>query len=226
MKNIGIYKITSPSNKIYIGQSIDIDKRFKTYLRYSCKSQPKLLASLNKYGSENHIYEIIELCNANELSIKEKYYVDLYDSFNNGLNIRDGGGNSAKLSQEQKEKISKSLTGVKHSKERIEANRKGQLGKKLSEEHKKKIKLGSTKPNLGKKASLETRLKQSLSHIGKPSNRLGCKLTEEQKKYLSNINKGENNPNFGVAKSQESKNKVSESLKLYWANKKLSLCQK
>lgn len=226
MKKIGIYKITSPSGKIYIGQSIDIENRFKTYLRYSCKSQPKLLASLKKYGSQNHVYEIIELCNIGDLSIKEKYYVDLYDSFNNGLNIRDGGGNSAKLSKEQKDKISKSLKGVKHSITRIEANRKGQLGKKLTEQHKENIRLGSTKPNLGKKASLETRLKQSISHKGKSNNRLGTKLTEEQKKHLSNLNKGKNNPNFGVAKSEESKNKVSESLKLYWANKKSLSCQK
>lgn len=62
MKKIGIYKITSPSGKIYIGQSVDIENRFKTYLRYSCKSQPKLLASLKSYGSENHIYEILLIC--------------------------------------------------------------------------------------------------------------------------------------------------------------------
>jgi len=34
---IGIYKITSPSNKVYIGQSINIEKRFKSYKRYDCK---------------------------------------------------------------------------------------------------------------------------------------------------------------------------------------------
>ncbi len=30
---IGIYKITNPEGKIYIGQSIDIDRRFKEYKR-------------------------------------------------------------------------------------------------------------------------------------------------------------------------------------------------
>lgn len=225
MKKIGIYKITSPSNKTYIGQSVDIEKRFKTYKRLNCKSQKKLYASFLKYGVENHKFEIIEECEIVVLDKLEKYYVDFYNTFNTklGLNIRDGGGNSAKLSEEQKQKISNSLKGKNHSKERIEANRKGQLGKKLSEEHKEKIRLNNTKPNLGKKASLETRLKQSLSHLCKQQ-RLGCKLTEAQKKHLSEINKGSKNPNFGKKRSEESKLKTSEKLKQYWLNKKL--CQK
>lgn len=225
MIKTGIYKITSPSNKIYIGQSVDIDKRFKAYKRLSCKSQRKLYNSLLKYGFENHIFEIIEECSINLLNEREKFFVVFYNTFNskNGLNIRDGGGNSAKLSEEQKKKISNSLKGVKHSEDRIKANRNGQLGKKLSEEHKEKIRLNSAKPNLGKKASLETRLKQSLSHLGNKQ-RLGAKLTNEQKTYLSEINKGEKNPNFGKKRSDESKNKTSEKLKAYWLNKKL--CQK
>lgn len=221
MKKIGIYKITSPSGKIYIGQSVDIENRFKTYLRYSCKSQPKLFASLKKYGSENHKYEILHICTKEELSMQEKYYVDLFKSFesNNGLNVRDGGGNVAKLSEEQKIKISKSLTGKKHSLERINANIKAQTGKKLTECHKLKIKLSNKKANLGKKASIETRIKQSLAHKGQKT-RLGSNLTDEQKKHLSEINLGINNPNYGIKKSEESKNKTSESLKRYWENKK------
>ena len=40
---VGIYKITSPSGKIYIGQSIDIQKRFKHYKQlHNCKNPEKL----------------------------------------------------------------------------------------------------------------------------------------------------------------------------------------
>ena len=47
---IGIYKITSPSNKIYIGQSINIERRFNSYKNLShCKQQIKLYNSLQKY---------------------------------------------------------------------------------------------------------------------------------------------------------------------------------
>ena len=47
---IGIYKITSPNNKVYIGQSVDIEKRLKRYKNLNCKKQSKIYNSLNKYG--------------------------------------------------------------------------------------------------------------------------------------------------------------------------------
>lgn len=47
---IGIYKITSPSNKIYIGQSIDIDKRKEYYSKLRCQGQRRLFYSLQKHG--------------------------------------------------------------------------------------------------------------------------------------------------------------------------------
>ena len=47
---IGIYKITSPSNKIYIGQSIDIEKRFYYYRKLYCLKQVKLYRSFIKIG--------------------------------------------------------------------------------------------------------------------------------------------------------------------------------
>lgn len=221
MKVIGIYKITSPSGKIYIGQSVNCYERFKCYKRYACKSQSKLYASLKKYGSENHTYEILEECSIDDLSSKEKYYVDLFSSFNtdHGLNVRDGGGNRAKLSDDQKRKISNSLRGVKHSPERIDKNRKSQLGKKLSEEHKNKIRLNSKKPNLGKKASVETREKQRIAHLGQ-KNRLGKNHTEETKSKLSEMMSGSKNPNFGKKRTEESKSKTSESLKKYWNDKR------
>ena len=61
-KIIGIYKITSPTNRIYIGSSNDIYNRWCSYKNLKCKSQTKLYNSLLKYGAENHIFEIIENC--------------------------------------------------------------------------------------------------------------------------------------------------------------------
>ena len=74
MKICGIYKITSPSGRIYIGQSIDIQKRWNQYKYNSCKSQTKLYNSLKKYGWENHKFEIIEECSKEELSNREKFW--------------------------------------------------------------------------------------------------------------------------------------------------------
>ena len=82
----GIYKITSPSKKVYIGQSIDIEKRFKQYKRLDCKKQPKLYNSLKKYNPENHVFEIIEECLVEQLNEKEIYWKQHYNSIKEGLN--------------------------------------------------------------------------------------------------------------------------------------------
>lgn len=111
----GIYKITSPNNSVYIGQSTDIYKRFEHYHNESCKKQKRLYNSFKKYGSKNHKFEIIHQCDEGQLNELEKYYVDLFQSFNNkmGLNLKDGGGAYGKHSQETIEKIRQASTGRK-----------------------------------------------------------------------------------------------------------------
>lgn len=85
---IGIYKITSPSKRFYIGQSVNIEKRFCSYKRLGCKGQPKLYNSFKKYGVENHTFEIIQECDVSELNDLERYYQDLYCVLVNGLNLK------------------------------------------------------------------------------------------------------------------------------------------
>ena len=65
---VGIYKITSLNNKIYIGQSIDILKRQNEYLKCYCKNQIKLYNSILKYGWKNHKFEILTLCYPEQLN--------------------------------------------------------------------------------------------------------------------------------------------------------------
>jgi hypothetical protein len=105
---IGIYKITSPSNKIYIGQSINIEKRYYIYSLKSCKTQIKLYHSFLKYGFNNHMFQILEECEESELNNRERYYQDLYNSTGkNGLNCRltETNDKSGKLSEETIEKM-------------------------------------------------------------------------------------------------------------------------
>jgi len=73
---IGIYKITSPSGRIYIGQSVDINRRLSRYKNLSkqVSSSIKLYRSLLKHGPENHIFEIVELCEKPFLNEKERYW--------------------------------------------------------------------------------------------------------------------------------------------------------
>jgi group I intron endonuclease len=108
---IGIYKITSPSNKIYIGQSSNIETRWYHYERLNCKNQYKLYNSLQKYGWENHKFEIIEECNLEQLNEREIYWGVQYSVLcEDGLNLRLGNGNGT-FSKESKDKMSKAKKG-------------------------------------------------------------------------------------------------------------------
>lgn len=84
--NIGIYRIISPTGRIYVGQSRDLNKRFNDYFSLKCKGQIKLYRSFIKYGVNNHIFEIIEICGIDELNINERKWQDFYRSVENGLN--------------------------------------------------------------------------------------------------------------------------------------------
>lgn len=79
MKVIGIYKIISPTGKIYIGQSTDVHRRLKIYKTNFCKGQPRLHNSFLKHGTAAHIYEVIKECTVEELNIWERHYQDEYD---------------------------------------------------------------------------------------------------------------------------------------------------
>jgi group I intron endonuclease len=173
---VGIYKITNPKNAIYIGQSIDIIKRFNSYKVLDCKNQKKLYHSLKKYGFENHKFEIITECDIDQLNNLERYYQDLYNVLDNkfGLNCKLTASNdrSGKHSDDIKNKISIAHTGKKKP-YMVERNKK-YIGKKASDETKLKMSIAQT----GRKASDETRKK--LSEVQK-----GRKLSEEHKRKLS-----------------------------------------
>ncbi len=147
---IGIYKITSPNNNVYIGQSVNIEKRFSKYRSGECVSQYALFRSLIKYGWINHRFEILEECLKNELNIRERYYQEFFDvTSKNGLNCHLVGADGKKqvLSTETIEKMSKK------AKERVVSELKKKnhseimTGRKYSDEHKRKISIA----NKGKK---------------------------------------------------------------------------
>lgn len=113
---IGIYKITNPNNKIYIGQSINIEKRIVRYKRLDCVKQSKLYRSLNKYGVESHKYEVVEECNISLLNQRERYYQDKYDCVNSGLNLIATKTNdrSGYASEETKSKLKAKVLTEEH----------------------------------------------------------------------------------------------------------------
>lgn len=151
MKVSGIYKITNPNGRIYIGQSQDIHKRFLQYKNISnnIKRQVRLYNSLKKHGSDNHLFEIIEECSFEKLNKRERYWQDYYDATSiNNLNCILTGYDEvkSKMSDESKLKISKARKNQIISKQHREKISKAKKGIKLSKEHKENI----GKNNVGK----------------------------------------------------------------------------
>lgn len=97
--NCGIYKITNLiNNKVYIGQSIEISKRWKAHISYANNKLSKeyntsIHNAIRKYGENNFKFEIIENCRKEDLDNKEKYWIKFYDSINRnkGYNLTTGG---------------------------------------------------------------------------------------------------------------------------------------
>lgn len=175
-KIIGIYKITSPSGKIYIGQSKDVLSRQNGYKYVRCKKQYKLYRSLLKYGWEAHKFEVIHYCSVDKLNELEIDYIMMYNCFNtsHGLNLKDGG--QSPLTQESRDKIRKSLTGRKQSKELIEKCRLAHIGLKRSEETKIRMSIAMTGISHG---ALTSEHKQKIS----TSNKGKVRSEEARRKY-------------------------------------------
>jgi group I intron endonuclease len=125
---VGIYKIISPTNKIYIGQSTNIEKRFEGYKKLYCKTQTKLYNSLKKYGWESHKTEILEECTENDLLERETYWKNYYKVLQIPSLCCRIDGKGGKNSKKTNILISKGNTGVSRNK-----------GIPKSEEHKKKL---------------------------------------------------------------------------------------
>lgn len=147
---IGIYKITNPKGKIYIGKSINLENRKKSYSRLSqIKGQPLIYNSIIKYGWENHMFEIQEECSLEEINDREIYWINTFNCIKEGLNLKQGGegGNhhpetilkmrNTKLNKKQPWSIPQATIMGKANK-----------GKIRTEEFKNNVRLNNSKPIL------------------------------------------------------------------------------
>lgn len=120
---VGIYKITSPTGKVYIGQSWNLQQRANAYKQLNCTKQPKLHSSLLKHGWANHTFEIIHALPSDIdqtiLNTYETHYWQQYlDCGHQMLNVKEPGSNG-RHSKESKQKITNSKLGKKRSAETI-----------------------------------------------------------------------------------------------------------
>ena len=123
-----IYKITNiQNNKVYIGQTIrPIEQRFKRHLNDALNNilDTHFARAIRKYGKENFIIEEIDKAKTQEeLNQKEQYWIQHYNSVEDGYNETDAiskcGGNTYKSKTEEemliiKDKIRQTKVGAKN----------------------------------------------------------------------------------------------------------------
>lgn len=134
----GIYKIINNiNNKVYIGSSDQLYKRFQSHksgLINNKHDNPHLQNSFNKYGINNFSFEIIEYCN--NLFERESYYFSLYQEncYNIRIIIESNKGIKRIYNKEQALKVSKALKGkIPKNLNTIQQNRRKKVAKYIDE---------------------------------------------------------------------------------------------
>lgn len=112
------------TGKKYIGQTVEKLQR-RVVRHFRTINETKISRAIQKYSKYDFVYGVVEEVNdRNFLDEREKFWIQYYDSVNNGFNIKEGG---------------KCARGFKQSKSSIEKRRQKLLGRPLSEEHKQKL---------------------------------------------------------------------------------------
>lgn len=228
---IGIYKITNTINNMcYIGKSLCIEDRLKQH-KNGIKSNEHLQNAIRKYGIENFKFEILEECSRENYNLRERYWINFYDSMNNGYNETSGGENipGYKMSQESRKKMSEikllaikngTANFLKNLNHNVSGKRNPMYGKHFTEKSKKKMSnslKGKIPHNINKicinngkhnkyinKEELNNYLGEWKQGTLKPSNGFkGHKHSEETKRKISESNKGR-------TISKETRKKISE----------------
>lgn len=211
MKKIGIYKIVNPTGKVYIGQSLDVEKRMLHYKKLQCKDQQLLYNSILKYGFNSHKISIVVVCDAEQLNDLERFYIKKFKSNvrKHGLNLTSGGrdyfyhcesvkkkmsiaqlGNTKrrgkKQPQEEVAKRVKQLIGKKRSVQQKTNISKSLIGRKLSQQHRDNMSKSFQYKNAKKIINIETleiynRCQDAASSIGMKRTTLIAMLNGQNK---------------------------------------------
>lgn len=112
---VGIYKIVNSINdKVYIGQSNDIKRRWWEHKSQSIRDngsgnyKTAIHSAIRKYGVEHFSVVILEICEEHQLDDRERWWIAHENSLSpNGYNLMDGG-------QQFREKSSKVVNHCIH----------------------------------------------------------------------------------------------------------------
>jgi len=223
-----VYKATNKINgKSYIGQTTQfLCRRIADHVSKSLNDKDAYYfhKAIKKHGKDSFVWTIIgESVSREDLNNLEIEMIKKYDTFNNGYNLTLGGEGASgyKLTEEVKDKISKTLSGKNHpwyGKHHSEETKikisKANKGRKFSKEHRKNLSdanSGEKHHNYGKHLSRETRSRMSKAQQGIKNAMYGKHHSEFTKNKMSKMRRGSNHPLYGLKHSEETRNKMSKS---------------
>ncbi len=215
MKGVVYRLVNKQTGQSYIGQTINLNKRIVHHLFAAEKAGTKnegqpIVHAIREFGIENFEIEILyESKPFNDLEDlrkvldeKEIYFIKMFNSTETGYNISKGG---------------RGTLGVKPSSKAIEAIKKANTGRTLSEEHKSAVRNANIerwknpilKKNQSEQFSGEKNPMYGIRLTGEKNHNYGKPMPEETKRKLSEANKGKSRNPF----SEETRRKLSESNK-------------
>jgi group I intron endonuclease len=139
------------NNKIYVGQTVDFERRVKTHFKNAKGNHKNLYfyGALRKHGFENFNYFVIEdLSSFEEMNEAEKFWIEYFRSWdkNFGYNLTFGGEgsipNSATREKMRQAKLGKpnpNMQGEKHPLYGVIGEKHHRFGTQHTEEAKRKI---------------------------------------------------------------------------------------
>lgn len=187
-KVCGIYKITFPNGKVYIGQSNNIRRRMYEHNNINKNKHlsycPVCDKAIIKYG-KIHKITILEECSESELDHKEQYWITYFSSNqkDTGYNIesggkRDGHNSNRCLTDDEVLNIRRQRKNGKRKKDVFK-----QYKNQISFDGFEKIWLGVSCPQIGKELleSFVGKTRQQYSQEANTGSRNGqAKLSKEQ----------------------------------------------
>lgn len=235
----GIYKIENRLNgKVYVGSSVDIERRWKTHrraLRGGCHYNPYLQHSWDKHGEDAFVLTVLEEVETDTLLATEQRCINEYLGRNcyniarSATSVMLGRTHTKetcrKLSDARKRRVTSEETrckmrtimmgnkrglGYRHTDEARRKMSAASKGHVVSEETRAKIGAAhiGNKYALGHKHTKETLRKMSAVQTGN-KNALGCTRSPETRRRVSEAKKGELNPMWGKHHTDETRRKMS-----------------
>lgn len=206
----GIYTITNQiSGRVYVGQAVDVARRWKTHLRAMRSGvKTKLYDAMRAYGVQSFVQDVLEECAADELAEREAYWIAKLDTLASGYNMIADTAQRRLLSDETRERMRQAQIGKKHTNEHRAAIARAGRGRVVTAETRAKLSAALS----GKKRSPEAiermheaARKRDNSHLINFAFRPGCKLSEETRAAMSSARRG-------VPKSPEHREKLKLAL--------------